>query len=43
LSRERLFEAIGKNKVAKVDGLKNFEGELAVLSAVLNFEGKVLN
>lgn len=40
---ERLLEAICKNKVAEVDGVKNLEGELAALSAVLNIEDKVLN
>ena len=43
LSMERLLEAICKNKVAEVDGVKNLEGELAALSAVLNIEDKVLN
>jgi hypothetical protein len=52
LSMERLLEAIYKNKVAEVDGVKNLEGEVAALrgdigrltaalSVVLNIEGDV--
>jgi hypothetical protein len=35
LSMERLLEAIYKSKVADVDGVKNLEGEVLLLGAIL--------